>query len=69
MGLSQGQKERIVVGRGSCDEGVGAGAAILSSTTNSLWDSEPLRVSISGSKAGEKNFLAPIKSLTIPNGL
>lgn len=56
MGLSQGQKERIVVGQGSWDEGVGAGAAILSSTTNSLWDSEPLRVSISGSKAREKTF-------------
>ena len=56
MDLSQGQKKKIVVGWGPCDGGVGTGAAILSSATNSVWESETLRVSISDGKAREKNL-------------
>ena len=51
-----GPEEKIVFGWGSCDEGVGTGAAILSSTTKSLWESETLRVSISDGKAREKGL-------------
>lgn len=56
MGLSQGQKERLVAGWGSYDEGAGAWAAILRSATNFLWDSEPLGVSVSDGTAREKNL-------------
>lgn len=55
-GFEPGPEEKIVVGWGSCDEGVGTGAAILGSTTNSLWESETLRVPISDGKAREKNL-------------